>query len=103
MRHQEIAADPRRGRVFLHAGVLGVEAFDRPGMIAGDDGYNEFIETGACRHGASSKQIENQILGSGIWLTACSFARRLANDANDSTARPSSTGGNTTMFTIDQP
>jgi len=50
----DIAADPRCGRVLLHAGVLGVEAFDGAGMIAGDDGSNELIETGARRHGASS-------------------------------------------------
>ena len=103
MRHQDVAADPWRDRVLLHAGVLGVETLDRPGMVAGDDGSNELIETGARRHGASSNRIEDQILGSGISLTACSFARRFANDANDRIARPSSTGGNTTIFTIDQP
>ena len=47
MRHQNIAADPRRGGILLHAGVLGVIALDRAGMIAGDDGGNELIETGA--------------------------------------------------------
>src|SRR5918999_2907 len=99
MRYQHVAADPWQGGVLLHAGVLGVEALDRAGMIAGDDGGDEFIETGARWHGTSG----NQMLGPGISSTACSFARRLANDANDSTARPSSTGGNTTMFTIDQP
>ncbi len=103
MRHQDVAADPRRGGVLLHAGVLGVEALDGAGMIAGDDGSNELIETGARRHGASSNQIEDQILGPGISPAACNLARRFANDANDSTARPSSTGGNTTMLTIDQP
>ena len=103
MRHQHVAADPRRSRILLHAGVLGVEALDRAGMIAGNDGGNELIETGACRHRASNNQSEDQILGSGISSTARSFARRFANDANDSTAKPSSTGGNTTMLTIDQP
>src|SRR6185369_12382027 len=103
MRHQDVAADPWRSRVLLHAGVLGVETLDGAGMIAGDDGSNEFIETGARRHEASSNQIEDQILGPGISPAACSFARRLAKDANVRTARPSNTGGNTTMFTIDQP
>jgi len=93
-----LAAAPEGGVLFhCHTGK------DRTGMIAGDDGGNEFIETGARRHGASSNQIEDQMPGPGISLTACNFARRLANDANDRTARPSSTGGNTTMFTIDQP
>jgi hypothetical protein len=34
MRHQDVAADPRRSCIFLHAGVLGVETLDRSGMIA---------------------------------------------------------------------
>src|SRR5918999_588507 len=63
------------------AGMIGKleHPVDR-GMIAGDDGGDEFIETGARRHGTSG----NYTLGSGIWSTACNFARRLANDANDS-------------------
>src|SRR5439155_4436973 len=58
MRHQDVAADPRCGCVLLHPGVLGVEALDRAGMVAGDNGSNELIKTGARRHGASSNQIE---------------------------------------------
>ena len=33
----------------------------------------------------------------------CNLRRRFANDASVSTASPSSTGGNTTMLTADQP
>src|SRR5215207_10189129 len=50
MRDQDVAADARRRGILLHAGVLGVEALDRAGMIAGDDGRNELIETGARGH-----------------------------------------------------
>ena len=44
-----------------------------------------------------------QIPGSGNSGNACAFARRLAHEASISTASPSSTGGNTTMLTADQP
>src|SRR4051794_25737474 len=54
MRHENVAADPRRRGILLHAGIFRVIALDRAGMIAGDDGRNELIETGTRRHGPSS-------------------------------------------------
>src|SRR5258708_34372865 len=65
MRHQHVAADPGRGGVLLHAGVLGIIALDRAAMIAGNDGRNEFIETGARRHG-TFQRIDQSNAGSGI-------------------------------------
>jgi hypothetical protein len=50
MRDQDVAADARRCGVLLHAGILGVIAFDGAGVIAGYDGGNEFMETGTRRH-----------------------------------------------------
>src|ERR1700751_4243096 len=50
MRHKAIAADAGRSGILLHAGVLGVIALDRAGMIAGDDSGDELVEAGARRH-----------------------------------------------------
>ena len=91
MRDQDVAADPWRRCVLLHAGVLGVEALDRAGMIAGDDGGNEFIETGARRHVASRIDSKLELERESC---RCIFARRLANDSSRE-RRPSLTGEHT--------
>jgi hypothetical protein len=103
MRHEDVTAYPRRGGIFLHAGIFGVIALDGAGVIAGYDNRNELVRR--ARDGMGPPKLGNnyQMLRSGISSTACSLRRRLANDANDRIARPSSTGGNTTMFTADQP
>src|ERR1700704_3556069 len=72
VRDQEVAADAGRRGVLLHAGILGVIALDGAGMIAGFNGGDEFIETGARRHRTSKYPANSR---SNPWIGK--FGRRL--------------------------
>src|SRR6185503_11713524 len=51
VRHERIAPDARRGAIFLHRRVFGVELLDRLGMRILFHPRNESIECGGARHG----------------------------------------------------
>src|SRR6266550_2575100 len=52
--HQQIAADARRRRVLLHAGIFGVIALDSAGMIASLNNGDKLIKTRSRRHETSN-------------------------------------------------
>ena len=99
----DAALAPKRPRRLPDAPKLA----EVEGVIAGFDDGDELIETGARRHESSffrqNGEACDQILGSGNSETRCDAARRFAKEATASTASPSTTGGNTTMLTADQP
>src|SRR6266478_6259318 len=68
MGDQRLAADPRRRRVLLHAGILGVIALDGAGVIAGFNDGDKLIQAFSRWHQTSSAQFP-------IALKTCSIVR----------------------------
>src|ERR1700722_6108160 len=56
MRDQQVAADARRTRILLHAGILMVIALDGAGVIAGLHHCDKFIQAFSRRHSSSRVQ-----------------------------------------------
>ena len=60
MGDQQAPPDPRRRRILLHAGILGVIALDGAGVVTGLNDGDELIQAFSRRHKTSKVVIVSQ-------------------------------------------